>query len=336
VVVLDPASGRRVGDDEPAAEAEPEAPPAPRAHGYLAIDVGISRLAAGIVDLDGEVVVRDRVATPARNVWPVLTQLVGRVLAANPGEIEPTICGVTCPGPIDRGTGSMKPVGMALWHDFPLRRELTAVTGLDVELDTPGRALALAELWRGDAADRAATDQHLATMVLGDEVDGGYVTAGRLAHGLTGNLGQFGHVVVEPDGMPCTCGAAGCLTMYAGARGIEASTGRELRRTPAAIVERTGIMVARACASVGAMLDVTEIVLGGVVPSVFGQPFFDALARELDQRSGLAHLSSLRVRGVSPGKIGPLVAAAAVARHRQLTDAAHATPDATNDASTAG
>jgi len=88
-------------------------------------------------------------------VWPVLTQLVGRVLAANPGEIEPTICGVTCPGPIDRGTGSMKPVGMPLWHDFPLRRELTAVTGLDVEIVPPGRALALAELWRGEAAGRA-------------------------------------------------------------------------------------------------------------------------------------------------------------------------------------
>lgn len=342
VVVLDPASGRRAGDDEPVAEPEPAPPPEPRSPGYLAIDVGISRLAAGIVDLDGEVVVRDRVATPARNVWPVLTQLVGRVLAANPGEIEPTICGVTCPGPIDRGTGSMKPVGMPLWHDFPLRRELTAVTGLDVEIETPGRALALAELWRGEAAGRAPADQHFVTMVLGDEVDGGSVIGGRLAHGLTGNLGQFGHVVVEPDGTPCTCGAVGCLTMYAGARGIEASTGRELRRTPVAIVERTGIMVGRACASVGALLDVTEIVLGGVVPSVFGEPFFDALARELDQRSGLAHLAQLRVRGVSPGKIGPLVAAAAVARHHRLDDppaagaAADTAGDTARDPATAG
>jgi predicted NBD/HSP70 family sugar kinase len=63
-------------------------------------------------------------------------------------------------------------------------------------------------------------------------------------------------------------------------------------------------MVARACASVAAMLDVTEIVLGGVVPSVFGEPFFEALDRELDQRSGLGHLERMRVRGVSPGRIG--------------------------------
>lgn len=319
VVVLDPASGRRPG--QPAeAEAEPPPPPPPGIPGYLAIDLGASRLTAGIVDKDGEVVLRDRVATPARNVWPVLTQLVGRVLAANPGEVEPQLCGVTCPGPIDRGTGSMKPIGMPMWHGFPIRRELAAVTGLEVEMETPGRALALAELWRGDAAGQPDASTCFATMVLGDDADGGFVVDGRLAQGLTGNLGQFGHLVVEPDGMPCACGAAGCLTMYASARGIEASTNRELRRTPAAIVERTGIMVARGCASVAAMLDVTEIVLGGVVPSVFGEPFFEALDRELDQRSGLGHLARMRVRGVSPGRIGPLVAAAAVARQRRLAE----------------
>ncbi|MEJ7800781.1 MAG: hypothetical protein WKF60_09685, partial [Ilumatobacter sp.] len=85
--------------------------------------------------------------------------------------------------------------------------------------------------------------------------------------------------------------------------------------TPPAIVERTGIMTARACASIAATLDVSDIVVGGAVPSVLGPPFFDALARELDQRSGLSHLTSLRVRGVGTTRVGPLVSAAAVARH---------------------
>jgi glucokinase len=153
------------------------------------------------------------------------------------------------------------------------------------------------------------------------------VVSGRLAQGLTGNLGQFGHLIVEPDGAPCACGAIGCLTVYAGAKGIEASTGRDLRRTPPAIVERTGIMVGRACASISAMLDVADIVIGGIVPSVFGAPFFDALAKELDQRSGLAHLGSLRVRGTGTGRVGPLVAAAAIARHAEAERAAHDRPE---------
>lgn len=289
--------------------------------GYLAIDLGPSRLAAGVVDTEGEVVIRDRVTTPARNVWPSLTQLVRRVLAANPSDVQPTAVGVTCPGPIDRMTGSMKPVGMPTWHDFPLRRELADVTGLSVHIETAGRGLALAELWCGEAALLAPARQDLATLVLGDDVDGALVVRGRLAEGLTGNLGQFGHLIVEPEGLECACGAIGCLTTYAGARGIEASTGRDLRRTPAAIVERTGIMVGRACASIAAMLDVSDIVIGGVVPSVLGPPFFDALAKELDHRSGLSHLTDLRVRGVGAGRLGPLVSAAAVARNAIRADA---------------
>ncbi len=261
--------------------------------------------------------VRDRVTTPARNVWPSLTQLVRRVMAANPSGVAPAAVGITCPGPIDRGTGAMKPVGMPMWHDFPLRRELAQVTNLPVDLDTAGRGLALAELWRGESAMSAPAEQQIATLVIGDDVDGGLVVNGRLAQGLTGNLGQFGHLIVEPDGAECACGATGCLTVYAGARGIEAGTGRDLRRTPPAIIERTGIMVGRACASIAAMLDVADIVIGGVVPSVFGAPFFDALSKELDQRSGLSHLTTLRVRGTGDGRVGPLVAAAAVARQAE-------------------
>jgi glucokinase len=323
VVVLDPETAASRIAEQQAAAAEP-APQAP-ATAWLAINVAASRLSAAILDSEGELIVRDRVSTPARNVWPALTQLVSRVMAANPGDVLPGACGVTCPGPIDRGTGAMKPVGMPMWHDFPIRRELAAVTGLPVAVDTPGRALALAELWCGDVAKQALADQHFATIVLGDDVDGALVTGGRVAEGLTGNLGQFGHIVVEPEGMECACGGTGCLTMYAGARGIEASTSRELRRTPAAIVERTGIMVARACASIAAMFDVDEIVLGGVVPSVFGEPFFEALSREFEQRSSLPHLASLRIRGLGAGRIGPLLAAAAVARHAVHREQADAT-----------
>jgi glucokinase len=300
----------------------------PTVDGFVAIDLGPSRLAAGIVNLDGEVVVRDRLATPARNVWPAVTQLVKRVLAANPTDVVPSWVGLTCPGPIDRGTGAMKPIGMPMWHDFPIRRELAATTGLPVDIETAGRALALAELWQGESSLLPAHEQQFATLVLGDEADGGLVVGGRLAQGLTGNLGQFGHLIVEPEGMDCACGAVGCLAAYASVRGIESSINRELRRTPAAIVERTGIMTARACASIAAILDVSDIVVGGVVPSVFGAPFFDALAKELDQRSRLASLSGLRVRGVGHAKVGPLVAAAAVARHAQMDRADDTPPDA--------
>ena len=298
----------------------------PAAAGYLAIDLGQTRLTAGVVDAHGNIVLRDRIATPSRNVWPALTQLVKRVLAANPSGVAPVAVGVTCPGPIDHGTGAMKPVGLPMWHDFPLRRELTAITSLPVHVDTPGRGLAHAELWRGEFASVQPGDQHFATLSIGDDVDGALVSAGAVLEGLTNNLGQFGHLIVEPDGAPCTCGAAGCLAAYASVRAIEATTGRELRRTPAARVNNIGIMVARACASMAALFDPAQIVIGGVVPEVLGPPFFEALEKEFEQRSGLDHLATVRVRGVGSRSIGPLAGAAAVARAHHDVGAVTAGP----------
>ncbi len=300
--------------DAPIPVPEPAAPRPDAEPGYLAIDLGPTRLAAAIVNTSGDVLVRDRVATPQRNVWPAVRGLVNRVRAANQTAIEPTHCGVTCPGPIDRAAGTIRPIGMPVWRDFPLLDEMAELTGLPVAIDTPARALALAEQWLGESANVPAAQQQYAALVFGDDVDGAVVAGGRLLSGSTGNLGQFGHLIVEPEGAPCVCGAVGCLTAYTGVRGISASTGRDLRRTPPAIVERTGIMAARACASLAAMLDVTDIVVGGVVPSVLGEPFFDALATELEQRSRLPHLQALRIRGLATTKIGPLSSAAALAR----------------------
>jgi glucokinase len=273
---------------------------------YLAVDLGVSRLAAGIVDGAGRVLVRDRVPTPPRHVWPALTRLVSRVLAASPDGVVPVACGVACIGPLDHVAGTVAAPTTPAWHGFPLRDELRAVTGLPVVLDTPGRALAQGELWCGRAVGR----RDVVAVLLADTVEGGIVSGGRLLAGRTGNAGDVGHLVVEVDGRPCHCGGVGCLDAYAGGAAIEAETSRPLRRTPASIVERTGIMVGRAVASVAAMVDTRLVVVAGSVPAAFGQPMFDAIDRELEQRSRLVHLRRLRV---VPGGIGPLVGAAAVA-----------------------
>jgi len=277
---------------------------------YLAIDLGASRLAAGVVGADGTVLVRDRVATPARHVWPTLVRLIRRVLAAAPPDEPPTACGVSCPGPIDRATGTFTPAQVSAWAGFPLRAELESVTGLPVSIELPGRALALGERWCGAA-------EHVRDVVaisVGDVVDAGIVVGGRLLDGRAGNVGQIGHLMVEPDGRVCTCGAYGCLDAYASASAIEADTNRPLARTPVAIVERTGIMLARSIASLAAMVDPSLVLVAGSVPAAFGAPLFEALERELEQRMRLPHLAGLSVVPIAGAAGGPLVAAAAVAR----------------------
>lgn len=279
---------------------------------YLAIDIGASRLAAGVVDAGGAVLVRDRVATPARHVWISLVRLIGRVLAAAPDDAEPTACGVSCSGPIDRETGAFTPAQVSAWAGFPLRAELEATTGLPVAIDQPGRALAAAECWCGVGRRMG----NFVTVVVGDTVDAGIVADGRLLDGRTGAVGQIGHLTVEPEGRQCICGALGCLDAYASSSAIETETNRPLARTPEAIIERAGVMLARAIASLAAMTDPEAVLIAGHVPSVYGAPLFAAIDRELEQRIRLTHLAGLRVVPFEGGPGASLVAAAAVARGR--------------------
>src|SRR3954447_30675 len=102
---------------------------------YLAIDVSTDRLAAGVVDATGGVVVRDRVTTPARDVWPALHRLVRRVVAAQPQDAAPLeVCGVSCEGPIDLEKGTVSPMHLRVWQGFELRERVADLTGLPTVL----------------------------------------------------------------------------------------------------------------------------------------------------------------------------------------------------------
>ena len=267
----------------------------------LAVDLGVRHLAVGVQGPDGVLGVRDRIVTPARDPLRGLLRLVDRVLAATPESQRPTVCGVTAPGPVIEPIGEFRPLGITTWHGVPMRRELKALTGLETVLESIGRGYAAMAAGSGSAV----------ALYLGDQVDGGIVVDGRLVAGATGHAGMFGHLAVESGGAPCVCGAPGCLEAYASARAIEEQTGRDLARTPAAIVERTGIMVGRACASLAAMLDQREIVVGGPVVAAYRDPFVDAVRAEFEQRCRLVHLAGV---GVRIAQFHVLSAPAAVAR----------------------
>jgi glucokinase len=286
---------------------------------YLAIDVGTDRLAAGVVDEAGAVVVRDRVTTPHRDVWPALHRLVRRVVAARPEDADPLeVCGVSCEGPIDATQGTVSPLHVTVWQQFELQSRVAELTGLPTVLGPTAQGRVLAERWRGVAT---GTDDVMA-LFLADAVEAGIISNGRLLHGRLGNAGQLGHVVVEPGGRTCVCGAAGCLNAYVSASAIEEETNRPLRRAPASVIETAGMMLGRAVASAVAVFDLRLVVLSGAVTGTFGPALFDAARRELDQRCRLAHLRaggdagghSVRLELSALGREGPLVGAAAIAR----------------------
>ncbi|MGE5209794.1 MAG: ROK family protein [Acidobacteriota bacterium] len=275
----------------------------------LAVVVDPGRLAAGIVDHAGEVLVRDRIGTPAREVWRTLEQLVLRVLAARPDEVTaPSAVAVSCAAPIDSTAGAVSPAALGAWSSFPLRRHLEDLTGLPVVLDTLAGAAAEGERRFGDSVVTSS----FFTLVLDRTIESACIIDGVRLRGAHGNAGSLAHITVDPGGQRCACGADGCLDAYASARALEAEMNRPLARATPSIVERTGIMVGRAIASAAAAFDVSTFVLSGSVVDTFGDGLLDTMRREIAARSRLSHLGGLTV--VEPsGFVQPLAAAAAIA-----------------------
>ena len=175
----------------------------------LAVDIGGTKMAAGLVALDGSLV--ERAMRPTRRsrpsgrrttaeaLWDDLAGLVREVTAAvRPGD-RLVVCGAGCGGPMSPGGEEVSPLNIAGWRSFPLRARLAELTGLPTFVDNDAKALALGEGWVGAAA---GCDDYIA-MVVSTGVGGGIVLDGRLLDGRLGNAGHIGHVVVVPDGRHC-------------------------------------------------------------------------------------------------------------------------------------
>jgi len=207
-----------------------------------------------------------------------------------------------------RGGATVSPLNIPGWRHFPLRARLADALGLGVHIDNDAKALALGEGWVGAAAGV----RDFLAMVVSTGVGGGIVLDGRLLDGAAGNAGHIGHVIVEPDGRACVCGARGCLEAEASGTAIAAMTGRPAAEAPLEVRERTGRLVGRAVASVCNLLDLRLAAVAGSVALGFGDDFFTAAQAELDRSAALDFSRGARIVPGALGADGPLVGAAAV------------------------
>jgi glucokinase len=273
----------------------------------LAIDIGGTKLAAGRVAADGSVLARSIVPTPrsdqAEEVWAALAGLVEGVR-----EGDEVVCGVGSGGPMAPDGATVSPLNIPAWRGFPLQGRLRDLTGLPVAVDNDAKALALGEGWRGGGRGTA----NFVAMVVSTGVGGGIVLDGRLLDGHGGNAGHIGHVIVEPEGRRCGCGARGCLEAEASGTAIAAITGAPPADACPEVRRRTGTLVGRAVASVCHLLDLRLALVAGSVALGYGDEFFRAAQEELDRSARLEFARGAAIRPGGLGDEGPLIGAAAV------------------------
>lgn len=280
----------------------------PRQRGVVAVDIGGTKLAAAVVLDNGSIVVRDRIATPSRDPWSALASLLNRIRAAAP-DIEIVACGGGCGGPMAPGGATVSPLHIPAWRDFPLAGALGELLGVDVFVDNDAKAFALGEGWLGAARGI----RNFVGVIVGTGVGGGLVMDGRLLQGESTNAGHIGHVIVEPDGRPCRCGALGCLEAYASGVALLEETGQEARYAKSALVLRNGAYLGRALASVAALTSVELAVIGGGIGLGWGDVFHEAVRREFSERSRLSFTKDFVIVPAALGDRSGLVGAAALA-----------------------
>lgn len=280
----------------------------------LAIDIGGTKLAVGLVTRRGELVDRDMVRTDAdKSASGLLDSLallidrqMGRALDRHKGHV--VVAGIGSAGPIETNCETIAPINIPAWRDFPLRSALQRIVGVPVFGDLDAKAFALAEGWLGAAKG----ESNFLGMVVSTGVGGGIVIDGRLVEGASGNAGHIGHMIVRPDGRRCGCGARGCLEAEASGLAIEAITGRAASQPSYEIMVRTGRVVGVAVASVCNLFDLKLAVVGGSVALGFGPTFFHAAQEILDDQCRLSFSKGAKIVPARLGDQSPLIGAAAV------------------------
>ena len=189
------------------------------------IDIGATSTKLGVVAEDGSIRSRTTVPTGAsgRALVEEIAQVLGRLLgdAASPGSPVRGV-GVSVAGFLDPGRATMVyNANLPGFRDFPLRQALEERLGIECRLEVDSNASTVAEHRFG--AGRGAA--RLLGVTIGTGLGGGVIVDGRLLRYTGECAGDLGHIILDPDGRACTCGARGCLEALVSAGALSERAG---------------------------------------------------------------------------------------------------------------
>ena len=284
----------------------------------IGIDIGGTKIAGAVVDELGAIVAEERVPSPAehpKKLEDAVVEMIGRLSAGR----EISGVGVAAAGFVDASQSIIYYAPNIDWREEPFRDKLEARVDKPVVIENDANAAGWAEFRYG--AGRLTSDMVMLT--IGTGVGGAIVSDDRLYRGGFGTGAELGHLRVVPGGLPCGCGAHGCIEQYGSGRALQrfagdladaggigavlasrrAANGGELTGAiigeliaagdPGALaaLRELGGWLGQACASLAAVLDPQLFVFGGGVAQS-GEPLLEAVRT--------AFLGALPARGYHP------------------------------------
>jgi glucokinase len=176
----------------------------------VGIDIGGTKIAAGVVDGKGRVLARSRAQTPSHSPSDVEDAIAAVVEELSHGHRLSAV-GIGAAGFVDITGSEVLFAPHLAWRNEPLREAVSRRVGLPVRVDNDANAAAWAESRFGVGRG----EDHLLCITLGTGIGGGLILHGQIYRGRYGLAGEFGHQQVVPGGHPCRCGNRGCWEEYA-------------------------------------------------------------------------------------------------------------------------
>jgi len=183
----------------------------------IGIDLGGTKTEGVVMDVTGQILVRERRATPqAEGYAAILANIRDLVLDLERRAGTNCTVGMGTPGAISAKTGLLKNSNTVCLNGQPVKQDLEKLLAREIRLANDANCFALSE-----AIDGAAKGAPLVFgVILGTGVGGGIVVNGQLIEGAQHIAGEWGHNVLEPDGPPCYCGKRGCVETFLSGPGL--------------------------------------------------------------------------------------------------------------------
>jgi glucokinase len=250
------------------------------------VDIGGTKVAAGVVDEHGTILASTHRDTPADDVRQI-EDAIAAVVTELAGSYDVKAVGVGAAGFIDARRSTVMFAPNLAWRDEPLQASLQRRLGLLVLIENDANAAAWAEVRFG--AGRGT--EHVVALTVGTGIGGGIVIKGQLVRGQFGAAAEIGHVTVVQDGRLCGCGLRGCWEQYASGRALVREAHEYLQRVPEAADELLRLAHGRPEHVTGKMI--TEAALAGDTAAL---RCFDVVGTWLGR--GLAGLAAVLDPGV--------------------------------------
>lgn len=200
---------------------------------YIGVDLGGTNIAVGLVDCDGKIVAKSSVPTNANRepdaIMDDIANEVLSVLAENRVSLNDiSWLGIGSPGTIDSENGLVVCAHNLPFSQYPICEALKKRLRLPVYLGNDGNCAALGESISGVTKDYADS----IVITLGTGVGGGIILNHKIHKGYNDGAGEVGHMVIQADGAPCTCGQAGCFEAYSSATALIRMTREAMEKYP--------------------------------------------------------------------------------------------------------